>query len=154
VKALVEVMREGLLQDGEVEFPLGRLKVVPHQHRRQEGVFLGRKRTIYRRRHTIVHELDDAGDKLLNPPPQPKRARLVLPPKPWEKEEEKPLAKKITARGRNARASVVKLASEPMAVPKRKPRFVLPPRLSGKPPGPLKKALARLAHLELSHRSG
>lgn len=152
LNAVFEAMGKGLRQDGEVEFPLGKLKVVPHHHREQEGIFLGRKRVIYRRRYTIVHELDEIGDELLNspPPPQPKRTLLALPPKPWKKEEQKPVPKTITARGRlNRRASVVNRASEPEV----KPRFAFPPRLSRKPAGPLQKALARLADLELSHRS-
>lgn len=76
-----------LARGEDVEFALGKLKLAPHRHRTQEGKFLGKTRTIYRQRNTVVHEMNEKGDRLLNPPPP--KPRLALPPKPWEKPEEK-----------------------------------------------------------------
>ncbi len=144
----LDAMMEGLEQDGEVEFPLGKLVLVRHRHRKQEGMFLGKKRTIYRRCFTVVHELDEKLDKLLNPPPIPTRPRFVLPPRPSEKSQ-KPVPKKITARGRRKEVQPTK-AAETSVGKSRKHRILLPPRLSSKPPGPLQRSLARLRHLELA----
>jgi hypothetical protein len=60
----------------------GKLKLVPHHHRAQEGEFLGKKRTIYRRRSTVVHEMDENGNRLLHPPPPKPKPRVVLPSSP------------------------------------------------------------------------
>ena len=78
---VIDAMKEGLRLSEDVEFPLGKLKRVRHRHRKQEGNFLGRKRTIYGRSWTVKHEMDEAGDKRLNPRPK----LVVLPPKPWLK---------------------------------------------------------------------
>ncbi|MGC1424893.1 MAG: HU family DNA-binding protein [Terracidiphilus sp.] len=40
VNVILERMIAALKRDHEVEFPLGKLKVVPHHHRMQEGKFL------------------------------------------------------------------------------------------------------------------
>jgi nucleoid DNA-binding protein len=95
VNSIFEGMIEALQRSEEVEFPLGKLKRESHRHRQQEGKFLGRMATIYRRRSTVVHEMDEKGHKLLNPRPKP---RLTLPPKPWIKTEEKKTERKITMR--------------------------------------------------------
>jgi nucleoid DNA-binding protein len=95
VNGILEGMIQALQRGEEVEFPLGKLKREPHRHRQQEGKFLGRMATIYRRRSTVVHEMDEKGHKLLNPRPKP---RLTLPPKPWIKTEEKKSQLKITMR--------------------------------------------------------
>lgn len=83
LNCIFEEMGQALRAGKEVDFPLGRLKVVPHQHRRQEGIFLGRKRTIYRQRYTVIHEADQRGDRRLNPRPKPSLSRRSqLPPRP------------------------------------------------------------------------
>jgi nucleoid DNA-binding protein len=153
VNTVLETMMEGLQRDGEVEFPLGKLKLVQHRHRQQEGKFLGATRTIYRRRWTVVHEMDERGKKLLNPPPIPKRPRFVLPPRPSEKVEEKQVPKKVTARGRHKR---VPIAETPMEKSHSKARhqIVLPPRPSRTPPGPIRLVLAPLVRLEPVPRPG
>jgi nucleoid DNA-binding protein len=49
-----------------VEFPFGSLLRARHFHGKTRGRFLGKTRTIYRRRYTIRHELDDGCYNLLN----------------------------------------------------------------------------------------
>jgi len=52
----------GALKRGEsVEFPFGTLRRVRHQRRKQRGRFLGKIRTIYKRRFTVKHELGEGG---------------------------------------------------------------------------------------------
>jgi hypothetical protein len=49
-----------------VEFPFGSLLRVPHFHGKTRGRFLGKTRSIYRRRYTVTHGLGEEGYKLLN----------------------------------------------------------------------------------------
>lgn len=152
VNVILDSMREGLRDDHEVEFPLGKLKLLPHRHRTQEGKFLGKKRTIYRRRSTVVHEMDEKGKRLLNPSlPKPKR-RIVLPPKPWEKDagENMISLKNRTMRGvrksdlspqtvsmPGKRLKKQALAKIKLVYPNLKLRSMLPPPPGGWPTGPI-----------------
>ena len=141
VNVILDSMREGLRDDHEVEFPLGKLKLLPHRHRTQEGKFLGKKRTIYRRRSTVVHEMDEKGKRLLNPSlPKPKR-RIVLPPKPWEKPEEKKINLHLTMRRLKKTVPPLKAVKPPIA--RRPSQIVLPPR-PGSPPGTPPTVVTRL----------
>ena len=123
VNGILEGMIQALQRGEEVEFPLGKLKREPHRRRQQEGNFLGRRTTIYRRRSTVVHEMDEKGDKLLNPRPRP---RFALPPKPLVKTEEKKTQRKITMRGMKKTVPAPQPVEPSQEKPR--PRFVLPPR--------------------------
>jgi nucleoid DNA-binding protein len=59
-------MAQALKRGESVEFPLGTLRRVRHQRKKMRGWFLGKIRTIYKRPHTVKHELDEEGYKLLN----------------------------------------------------------------------------------------
>jgi hypothetical protein len=59
-------MAQALRRREPVEFPFGILLRVPHFHGKTRGRFLGKTRTIYRRRYTVTHALDEEGYKLLN----------------------------------------------------------------------------------------
>jgi nucleoid DNA-binding protein len=48
-----------------VEFAFGSLKRVRHAHKQQQGRFLNRKTTIYRKPFTVLLEVDAAGEELL-----------------------------------------------------------------------------------------
>ena len=66
VKFVFDEMAKALKRGEFVEFPLGVLHRVRHQRSKQRGRFLGKIRTIYKRRYTVKHELEDEGYKLLN----------------------------------------------------------------------------------------
>jgi len=95
LNAVLNEIKEGLRLDREVEFPFGKLKTVQRRRRKQEGNFLGRKEAIYRRRWIIEHEMDERGDRQLNPPAkQPRRlpnGQIVLPPRPGARRNERPV---------------------------------------------------------------
>jgi nucleoid DNA-binding protein len=126
VNSIFEAMIQALQRGEEVEFPLGKLKREYHRHRQQEGRFLGRKATIYRRRSTVVHEMDEKGKRLLNPRP---KSKLTLPPKPGEKGEEKNTQRKITMR--QLRKTVP--PSKPVEPSQEKPKRILPPQPGAAP---------------------
>jgi nucleoid DNA-binding protein len=126
LNGILEAMIQALQRGEEVEFPLGKLKREYHRHRQQEGRFLGRKATIYRRRSTVVHEMDEKGKRLLNPRPKP---RLTLPPKPGEKVEEKTIERKITMR----RLKKAVPRSQPVEPSQDQPKLPLPPRPGAAP---------------------
>ena len=76
-------MSAALARGEDVEFPFGKLERVPHKHPKQEGHFLDKVRTIYKKPFTVVHATDVAGEKLLKPKPAPPpKAKLVPPPRP------------------------------------------------------------------------
>ena len=66
VKFVFDEMARALKRGELVEFPLGTLRRVRHQRSKKRGWFLGKITTIYKRRHTVKHELDEEGYKLLN----------------------------------------------------------------------------------------
>jgi hypothetical protein len=66
VKFIFNEMARALKRGEIVEFPLGALRRVRHQRAKQRGWFLGKITTIYKRRYTIKHVLDQEGYKLLN----------------------------------------------------------------------------------------
>lgn len=66
VKFVFDEMAKALKRGELVEFPLGALRRVRHQRSKQRGRFLGKVRTIYKRRYTVKHELDEEGHNLLN----------------------------------------------------------------------------------------
>ena len=76
-------IKQALAEGEEVEFPMGKLKVVRHQHRTQTGRFLNRTITTYKQPFTVVLEMDKEGDRLLNPKP--------IPPKPGSPPGTKPM---------------------------------------------------------------
>ena len=134
VNIVLERMIAALKRDHEVEFPLGKLKLVPHHHRMQEGKFLGRKRTIYRRRWTVVHEMDEKGNRLLNPPPPKPKRRVVLPPYPFKEEVAENMISREHRTMRGAKKKL--LPPKPVEPPvlRRPGQVVLPPPPSS-PPG-------------------
>ena len=58
-------MAAALSRGETVEFPFGSLKKVHHAHKKQQGRFLNRDTTIYRKPYTVVLEVNAAGKKLL-----------------------------------------------------------------------------------------
>jgi nucleoid DNA-binding protein len=66
VEFVFDEMANALKQGEFVEFPLGVLHRVRHQRSKQRGRFLGKVRTIYKRRYTVKHKLDEEGHNLLN----------------------------------------------------------------------------------------
>jgi nucleoid DNA-binding protein len=63
---VLDEMAQALRRREPVEFPLGTLRRVRHFHEKKRGRFLGKIRTIYRRRYTVRHELGDGCYELLN----------------------------------------------------------------------------------------
>ena len=63
---VINEMTQALRRGEEMEFPFGTLQRVRHFHRKQRGKFLGKTKTIYRRRYTVTHRVDEEGYKLLN----------------------------------------------------------------------------------------
>lgn len=74
-------MKLALARGESVEFPFGKLQKVKHKHRKQQGRFLNRILTTYKKPFTVELVPNARAESLLRPPrPRP---RVVLPPKPW-----------------------------------------------------------------------
>jgi len=63
---VINEMTQALRRGEEVEFPLGTLRRVRHQHRKTRGWFLDRLTSTYKKPYTVKHELDEKGYKLLD----------------------------------------------------------------------------------------
>jgi nucleoid DNA-binding protein len=79
--AVLDEVAAALSRGEDVEFAFGSLKRVRHAHRQQQGLFLNRTTTIYKKPCTVVLEVDADGEKLLNMTKK-KHGRLKLPPRP------------------------------------------------------------------------
>jgi|SRR5580658_8483685 hypothetical protein len=66
LNAILGEMTMALKRGERVEFPLGALRRVQHQHTKKRGWFLRRITTIYKRRYSVKHELDEEGYKRLH----------------------------------------------------------------------------------------
>ena len=58
---VLDEMSAALKRGEPVEFAAGTLKRVRHAHRQQEGRFLNRKTTIYKKPYTVILEVSPAG---------------------------------------------------------------------------------------------
>jgi hypothetical protein len=66
LNVVLDEMAQALRRREPVEFPFGSLLRVPHFHGKTRSRFIGKTRTIYRRRCTVTHRLGAEGYKLLN----------------------------------------------------------------------------------------
>jgi len=66
LNVVLDEMAQALRRREIVEFPFGSLLRVPNFHWKTRGKFLGKTRTIYRRRYTITHGFGEEGYRLLN----------------------------------------------------------------------------------------
>jgi len=64
-KVILDRLIHALKRGEEVEFPFGSLRKVRHPRKKQRGWFLYKITTIYKKPYTVVHEVNDAGEKLL-----------------------------------------------------------------------------------------
>ena len=62
---VLDEMAAALRRGEAVEFALGSLKRMRHAHKQQQGRFLGKIRTIYKRPYSVVLEVSSEGEKLL-----------------------------------------------------------------------------------------
>lgn len=82
LNVLFAEIKKALASGEEVDFALGKLKVVRHKHRTQAGRFLNRETTIYKQPFTVALEADSRADWWLVP--------FSLPPKPGSPPDIKP----------------------------------------------------------------
>jgi hypothetical protein len=66
VNFVLREMAQALKRGESVEFPLGALRRVRHQHSKTRGWFLDRLTSTYKKPYTVKHELDEKGCKLLD----------------------------------------------------------------------------------------
>jgi hypothetical protein len=78
-------MAAALSRGEAVEFPFGSLQRVRHSRQQQQGRFLGKIRTIYRKPYTVVLEGNAVGEDLLRQGKEETvspRVPVRLPPRP------------------------------------------------------------------------
>jgi nucleoid DNA-binding protein len=66
LNSILDEVAAALARGEDVEFPFGSLQRVHHPHKKTDGWFLGRNKTIYKKPYTVALEVDAESEKLLN----------------------------------------------------------------------------------------
>lgn len=74
---ILDEVAAALARGEDVEFPFGSLQKVRHARQQEDGWFLGRITTIYKKPYTVALEVDAEGEALVN-----KKREVVQPPRP------------------------------------------------------------------------